>query len=129
LPSIGFDYDREGKIMSESHDEPTPQTDDIDSLLKYTGPSLLQPHPIPGGVDLFNFRNSENNERNVPILLSARGISFTIQHWGPTWDRSQTRMIVTVTSSRVDEAIHILNAAAKVGAVEIVPGTEEIIAY
>jgi hypothetical protein len=115
--------------VSESSGAPAPQTYDIASLLKYTGPSLLQIEPIPDGVDLLDFRDSEKNLRNIPILLSARGIRFTAQCWGPTWDRFKARMIVTVPSSKADEATLVLKAAAKAGAVETVPGTEGIMAY
>lgn len=105
------------------------RTYDIPSLLNYDGPSFEHSAPIPGGVDLLDFRNSDDNATNISILLSALGIPFVIQRIKPTWNGAQARMAVTVPMAQAGHAMDLLNAAVKVGAVEAVPGVEGIIGY
>lgn len=97
---------------------------DITHLLKYTGPILQKQEPIAEGVDLLDYRNTDENERNISILLSSQGIPFNIERPKLGWRGTQIRMIVTVHRNQCRQAEAILNAAANVGAVDIVEGTE-----
>jgi hypothetical protein len=118
--------------MAEENNEvcrPALGDDDVLSLLKYNGPSLCQEEPIVEGVELVDFRNSDRNEQNVSKLLSAKGIKFNLQRPRLGWADAQIRLILTVPISRVDEAMKVLNTAAKAGLVEIVPGLEGMISY
>ena len=108
----------------ESGLDPNLNNYDITRLLQYAGPSLRQQEPIADGVSLLDYRNSDENERNISILLSSQGIPFNIERPKLGWTGTQIRMVVTIPKSQTRQAEAILTAATQAKVVEIVEGTE-----
>ncbi len=116
-----------GEIMSynkQSEDEPISTDLDIIHLLQYNGPSFMQQNPITNGVTLLDYRNTDENERNISLLLSSQGIPFQIERPKYGWTGTRIRMIVTVPRSKLQQAEAILSAAAQSLVVDVVEGTE-----
>jgi hypothetical protein len=109
--------------MSERNDptaEGTYTRQDIDGMLAYTGPSFRRAEPISPGIMLLDYRNTDDNERKISILLSARSIPFHIERRGGGWTRPAISVIVTVPAELHLEANAILRAAADASVLEIV---------
>jgi hypothetical protein len=100
---------------------------DIPRLLEYKGPSLRQKKPMEGGVILLDYRNSDENERNVSTLLSSKSIPFHIERPEPGWKGRSIRMEVTVPRERSREAEAVLSAGARAGAIEVVEGFNDLL--
>jgi hypothetical protein len=104
--------------------EPAESDFDIASLLDYGGPSLREEAPIPDGIALMDFRDTDANERNITVLLSSQGIPFCIERPKYGWTGTKIRMRVVVPGTRYQQANAILAAAAKALAVDVVAGAE-----
>jgi hypothetical protein len=101
-----------------------PNDYDIAHLLEYGGPSLRQQEPIEDGVSILDYRNTDENERNISVLLSSQGIPFRIERPQLGWTGTRVRMVVTFPRSQYQQATAVLTAAARASAVDIVEGTE-----
>lgn len=104
--------------------EPARSDFDIASLLLYGGPSLREEAPIPDGIALMDFRDTDANERNITMLLSSQGIPFCIERPKYGWTGTNIRMRVVVPDTLYQQANAILAAAAKALAVDVVAGAE-----
>jgi hypothetical protein len=102
---------------------------DIARLLEYNGPGFRQKEPIADGVSLFDYVNTDENERNISILLSSQGIPFNIERPEHGWAGVKTRLILTVPRTRQPQAEAILSAAVEQSVVEKGEGTEGLISY
>jgi hypothetical protein len=116
----------DGKERSQI--EPTPSDYDVVRLLEYSGPSSRQQDPSADGVVLLDYRNTDENERNISILLSSQGIRFHIERPKYGWTGTRIRMLVTVPSSECQRAEAILAAAVKASVVDVVENTEGLYA-
>lgn len=76
------------------------------------------------GVGLLDYRNTDDNERKICILLSSQSIPFHIERPKFGWSGSKIRMIVTVPWNQCTRAESILAAAAKASVLEAVKGAE-----
>ena len=114
--------------MDKSEIELTSANDyDIIHLLKYSGPSFLQQEPVADGIALLDYRNTNENEKNISILLSSQGISFHIERPKLGWTGTQLRLIVTVPRNQFRQAEAILDAAAKSSVLDVVEGREGLL--
>lgn len=104
-----------------------PHEYDIQSLLQYRGPILREPEPLQDGVGLIDYRNTDENESRISLLLSSQGIHFNIVRPPLGLSPKDSRMIVTVPRNQCTEAEAILASASAAGAIEPVPGTRGIL--
>jgi hypothetical protein len=72
------------------------------------------------GIMLLDYRSTDDNERKISVLLSARSIPFHIERRGGGWKGPAIGMIVTVPAERHLEANAILRAAADAAVLDIV---------
>jgi hypothetical protein len=115
--------------IEQLQDEPIPEDFDITQLLKYNGPSFRRQDTITEGVSLLDYRNTDENEQHISILLSSQSIPFHIERPKYGWTGTQIRMIVTVPRSQCRRAESILAAAAKASILDAVEGTEGLYSY
>lgn len=101
--------------------------DDIAGLLAKESPSLRQDRPAPAGVVLIGYRNTDENERKIARLLSAKGIPFHIARPEPGWKGQNIRLEVTVGRGRNVEAEALLSAAARAGVIDPVEGYKDLL--
>jgi|SRR6185369_4836373 len=90
---------------------------DIQGLLKYSGPDFRQREQIDG-VTLFDFKNTDENERNISLLLSSQEIRFNIERPQLGWTGTEVRMLITVPVDQADRTTVLLDAAVNAGVVE-----------
>ena len=100
---------------------------DIGRLLTYDGPSLQQQQPIADGFVLLGYRNTDQNERNISILLSAQGIPFRIERPKPGWKGRNIRLEVTLPRARRDQALALLSAGVRAGKIEEIEGFRDLL--
>jgi hypothetical protein len=100
---------------------------DIARLLEYAGPGFQQSEPIVNGVSLFDYRNTDENERKISTLLSSLGIPFNIQRPKLGWTGTQIRLIVTVPRDRQRQAEAVLWAAVEQSVIDRVEGISGLI--
>jgi hypothetical protein len=98
----------------------------IGRLLAYDGPSLRQER-IEKGLTIADYRNSDENERNITRLLSSRGIPFHLERPQSGLPGRQIRMYLTIPEDLYGETKTILEAAVSAGVLEIVEGTNDLI--
>jgi hypothetical protein len=94
---------------------------DIERLLEYVGPSFRHAEPMKDGTSLLDYRNTDENERNISLLLSSQSIPFHIER---PQIRNQIRMVVTIPKDLSERAEKLLAAAARSSAVDVVRGLE-----
>src|SRR5215208_3333007 len=67
----------------EMNDEPEPESTfdktRIVELLQYSGPSSRLSTRIEDGVTFIDYRDTDNNERNITLLLSSQNIPCYIE--------------------------------------------------
>lgn len=114
------------KEQPMSEDEQTGRQDAIERLLTYDGPSLRQER-IEKGLIIADYRNSDENERNITKLLSSQGVPFHLERPQSGLPGREIRMYLTIPEDRYEEAKAILEAAVSAGVVEIIEGTEDLI--
>jgi hypothetical protein len=100
---------------------------EIRHLLAYAGRSFRQEQPVADGIALFDYRNTDDNDRKISTLLSSQSIPFHIERRGQGWTGPRVRMVVTVPVEHHRQADDMLRAAAKASILEIVEGTEGLI--
>lgn len=113
------DETQPGAATSRS-DQYTPAT--LEQLLKYRGPRTRQEKLPESGVTIVDYRNSDENERTISILLSAEGIPFHIDRDRPGWSQSKLGMDVTVRGDHFEKAYALLSAAADASMIDRVEG-------
>jgi hypothetical protein len=101
-----------------------PASYDIAELLQFRGPILRLPELTEEAVSILDYRNTEENERNISKLLSSQNIPFAIERPTHGWSGSDLRMTVTVPRSLCFKAEAILSAGVAASALEIVEGMD-----
>ncbi|MGH2397100.1 MAG: hypothetical protein ACRDFW_08950 [bacterium] len=113
--------------MQESEPESAPDKARILELLEYSGPSSRQSQAVEDGVALIDYRDTDENERNISKLLSSQGIPFHIERPTGLVRRKEVRMAVTVPRDRLQQAEQLLSSAAEASVLEIVEGTQDLL--
>ncbi|PXX69503.1 hypothetical protein SAMN05660489_02903 [Pseudomonas sp. LAMO17WK12:I10] len=98
---------------------------DLVKLLQYRGPSLRREQLLPDDISILDYRNSDENERLISTLLSAKGIPFHLDRPSQKgWSQSRQRLSVSVPRQFLDSAQALLTAATQAGAIEVVEGLQ-----
>jgi hypothetical protein len=105
------------------------RTYDIPLLLTYDGPTSRQEEPLPGGIALIGYRDTDENERNIDLILSSQRLPFNLERNKQLQRDANFRMTVVVPESQLSDALAILAAATDAGAVEAVEGTKGLISF
>jgi hypothetical protein len=95
---------------------------DVVQLLQYRGPIRRQEQLAEEQAIILDYCSSDENERNISVLLSSQGINFTILRPPAGW-RGPGRMVVTVPKQRWPEAQAVLAAAAAISLLDVATGT------
>lgn len=122
LPFLGSTHMNDSDRPS-GHSASTTQYD-VGKLLQYRGPSQRREQLLPSDVSILDYRNSDQNERNIATLLSSQGIPFHLDRPQKGWSQSKLRLSVSVPLPFLAVAQALLAAAAKAGAVEPVEGLQ-----
>ena len=113
------------------HDEPEPESTfdktRITELLQYSGPSSRLSTPIEDGVTFIDYRDTDNNEKNIDLLLSSQNIPFYIERPTGRAKRREIRMAVTVPRDKRQQADQLLSSAADASVLERVEGTADLL--
>ena len=109
---------------SKENNQPKISHYDVARLIEYAGPSFRQTGTISDGIDLLDYRNTDENEGHISALLSALGIPFKIERPRYGWTGTRVRLVLTVPKSRYKEVEALLTAAAKASLVNVVEGNE-----
>jgi hypothetical protein len=96
----------------------------IAELLRYQGPSTRQERPMENWVGILDYRNSDENERNISVLLSSQKVPFHIERPDKGWSQPKLRLIVTVPREHLETATVLLSSAVEASAVERIEGLE-----
>jgi hypothetical protein len=126
LGELSTEINLEEEVMTDpeqADDDAGTAKYDIVRLLRYQGPILHQKRLSGDTSIILDYRSTDQNERNISLLLSSQGINFTLVRPPEGWRRG-TRIVVTVPKERYQEAQVLLAAAAALSLLEVVPGTK-----
>ena len=87
------------------------------------GPSTRQDRPGDSWIAITDYRNTDENERQIDRLLSAARIPFHFIRVHKGWSQRTDVMDVIVPPDRAVEAEALLSAAADAGELERASGT------
>ena len=87
------------------------------------GPSTRQDRPGDSWIAITDYRNTDENERQIDRLLSAERIPFHFIRIDKGWSQRTDIMDVIVPPDRAAQAETLLSAAADAGEIERASGT------
>ncbi len=102
---------------------------DIAHLLRYKGPSHRQQEPFEDGVFMVELRDTDENERKVERLLSARSIPFYLERSQQIYAEPKARMTLNVPMHRYEETAAIITRASQESQIDVVEGTDGLVSY
>jgi hypothetical protein len=87
------------------------------------GPSTRQDRPGDSWIAITDYRNTDENERQIDRLLSAAQVPFHFIRVHKGWSQRTDVMDVIVPPDRAAQAEAVLSAAADAGVLERASGT------
>lgn len=117
------------KTNPRGHNTSQPQYN-IKQLLLYNGPSSRLNKPFANSINIIDYKNSDQNEKVISVLLSSQKIPFYLDRPEKKgWSETHIRMILAVHENYLEIVQSILKAAKKESFLETVEGMEGLISF